>query len=201
MGLMLLGLLIFLGSHSLPMAVGLHKRLKAIGGDIAYRIVYSVVSLGGLILIAEGYKAWRYVDGAPFLYFPPPFLSHIALLLMAFSFILFVATYGKSHIKKVVKHPMLAAVKIWAFAHLLANGDAAGVVLFGSFLAWAVVDRISVKRRERAGVLAPADFQPTFRDDAIAVTVGLVVYVLFVWHVHMWLIGVSPIVMGSPTTQ
>ncbi|MEO1105690.1 MAG: NnrU family protein, partial [Pseudomonadota bacterium] len=168
--LMTLGLVIFLGIHSLPIASGVRLRIKDSIGDIPYRIVFSLISLGGLIAIAEGFKAWKYQEGSQFLYMPPPWLSHIALLLMVFSFISLAAMYGKSHIRKVLKHPMLVAIKIWALAHLLANGDAAGVVLFGAFLAWAVVDRISVKRRERAGLAVPVDFEPRVRDDIIAVS-------------------------------
>ncbi|MEM8663655.1 MAG: NnrU family protein [Pseudomonadota bacterium] len=195
--LMILGLVLFLGVHSLPIASGVRVRIKDSIGDIPYRIVFSLVSLGGLIAIAEGFKAWKYQEGSAFLYIPPPALSHVALLLMLFSFIALASMYGKSHIKKVLKHPMLVAIKIWALAHLLANGDAASVTLFGAFLVWAVVDRISVKRRERAGMATPVSFEPRVRDDIIALAVGIIVYVLFVWKVHLWLIGVAPVAMGG----
>ncbi|MEM9223726.1 MAG: NnrU family protein [Pseudomonadota bacterium] len=195
MPLMFFGLALFFGTHSLPMASRLRAAIKRLVGEIPYRIVFSLVALGGMIAIAEGFKAWKYQTGSAFLYFPTPTLRHIALLLMAFSFVALAAMYGKSHIRKVLKHPMLVAIKFWALAHLLANGDVAGVTLFGAFLVWAVVDRISVKRRERAGLAAPLDFEPRIRDDIIAVTIGLSVYVLFVWKVHLWLIGVSPIAM------
>jgi uncharacterized membrane protein len=195
MALMIAGLVLFIGLHSLPVARPAREGLVRTVGDVPYRIVFSILSLVGLIMIAEGYTAWKYEQGSPILYVPPVWLSHIALLLNLFAFVSIAATYGKSHIKKAVKHPMILAVKIWAFAHLLANGDAASVVLFGGFLAWGVIDRISVKKRERAGIIAPTAFDPKWRDDAIAVSVGVIVYVLFVWKLHLWLIGVSPVPM------
>ena len=194
MPLMVAGLALFLGLHSLPVVQSLRSGMVRAVGDVPYRIGFSVLSLVGLVLIAEGYKAWKYeAPGSAILWVSPAWLVHVALLLNLFAFVSIAATYGRSHIKKAVKHPMILAVKIWAFAHLLANGDVASVVLFGGFLAWGVIDRISVKRRERAGLIAPAAFEARWRDDAIAVTVGVVVYVLFVWKLHLWLIGVSPV--------
>lgn len=195
MVLMIVGLVLFLGVHSLPMAPGLHDSLRNRLGAAGYRIAFSIVSLAGVVAIVRGYVLWKYVEGAPFLYVPPAGLRHLMLLLMLLSFILLGAMYGRSHIRKWVKHPMLTGVKTWAFAHLLVNGNLASVVLFGAFLAWAVIDRISVKRRERAGLLVPASFTPRLRDDIVAVAVGVILYVLFVWKLHLWLIGVSPIAM------
>jgi len=193
--LLILGLVLFLGLHSFKIVAPVHDGLTRILGETGYKILYSIGSLIGLIAIAEGYKAWKYVDGAPILYTPPTWLAHIALLLMLIAFVVLPAAYMNGYIRKTLKHPMLVAVKLWAFAHLLANGDAASVVLFGAFLAWAVVDRISVKKRERAGLAAPAAFTPRISADIGAVAIGLIVYVLFVWKVHLWLIGVSPIAM------
>ena len=192
---MLAGLVLFLGVHSLPMAPALRAGLEARFGATAYRIGFTVLSIVGIVLIVNGFATWKYVEGAPILYVPPTGLRHLALLLMVFSFISLAAMYGTSHIRRMLKHPMLVGIKIWAVAHLLANGDAADVVLFGAFLAWAVADRISVKRRERAGTLVRPGFVPTVKGDIIAVAVGLIVYVLFVWKVHLWLIGVSPLAM------
>jgi uncharacterized membrane protein len=194
MPLLVAGLALFVGLHSLPMVQSMRSGLVRTVGDAPYRIIFSVLSLVGLILIAEGYKAWKYeAPGSTILWVSPTWLVHIAVLLNLFAFIFVAATYGKSHIKKAVKHPMILGVKIWAFAHLLSNGDVASLVLFGGFLGWGVVDRISVKRREKAGLIAPRAFEPRWRDDVIAVTVGVVVYVLFVWKLHLWLIGVSPL--------
>lgn len=194
MALMAAGLALFLGLHTLPVVRPVHQGAIALAGNVPYRIVYSIGSLVGLILIAEGYKAWL-ADGSAVLYVPPTWLSHISLVLMAFAFVFVAATYTKGYIKRAVKHPMILGVKLWAFAHLLSNGHAAAVVLFAAFLAWGVVERISVKRREAAGEIAPRDFEPRWSGDLIAVAVGLSVYVLFVWRVHLWLIGVSPIAM------
>lgn len=193
--LLIAGLILFLGFHSLPIRQPLRNRVERSMGSVAYRIVFSIVSLVGLVMIAEGYEAWRY-GGAPILYVPPAWLSHISLLLMLLAFISLAAAYAPGHIRQALKHPMLVAVKLWAVAHLIANGNAAAVTLFGAFLAWAVADRISVKKRERAGLLAPRAFEPRWQADAAAVGLGVFVYALFVWKVHLWLIGVSPLTMA-----
>ncbi|GAB5375283.1 MAG: NnrU family protein [Acuticoccus sp.] len=193
--MMIVGLVLFLGAHSVPIVPGLKDALLARVGPRVYRIAFSIASIVGVVAIVRGYVLWKYVEGAPWLYVPPIGLRHLTLALMAISFVLFAASHGKSHIRKWAKHPMLAGVKLWAFAHLLANGNLASVVLFGAFLAWAVLGRISAKRRERAGLLVPPDFTPTVRSDVIAVVAGLILYVLFVWKLHLWLIGVSPVAM------
>lgn len=189
---MLVGLALFLGVHSLKILRPAHDRLSATLGATGYKAAYALLSLAGIVLAARGYGAWR-AEGSPILYTPPAGLSHLSMLLMVFAFVFLVAAYLPGHIKHALKHPMLVAVKIWALAHLLANGDLASVVLFGAFLAWAVADRISVKRRQRAGEIAPAAFTPRWQADAVAVVVGFVVYALFVWKLHLWLIGVSPL--------
>lgn len=196
MVLMIAGLALFLGLHSFQIVRPLRKGVVGLAGDTVWRVVMSLGSLAGLVMIAQGYSAWRFA-GSEQLYALPAFVSHIALLLMAFAFVALAATYAPGYIKRALKHPMLVAIKTWALAHLLSNGDVASVTLFGAFLAWAVVDRISVARRERAGVIAPRAFEPRVAADVAAVTVGLVVYVLFVWKLHLWLIGVSPIAVSS----
>jgi uncharacterized membrane protein len=114
------------------------------------------------------------------------------MLFMVPVFIFLVAAYVPSRIKTSLKHPMLVAVKLWAFSHLLANGDLASVLLFGGFLAWAVADRISVKRRGpgagQIGALASA--KPGKYSDLVVILLGLVLYGLFVWKLHALLIGV-----------
>jgi uncharacterized membrane protein len=114
----------------------------------------------------------------------------VALLLLVFVFPLLLAAYLPGRIKAITKHPMLVATKLWAFAHLLANGTLADLLLFGSFLAWAVVDRISMKHREQRPLPGAP---PSPWNDAIAVVVGLVLYVAFVLRLHVWLFGVSPL--------
>ena len=125
------------------------------------------------------------------LYPPPTMLRHVALLLMLPVFPLLLAAYLPGRIQSAAKHPMLLAVKFWAVAHLLANGTLVDVLLFGSFLAWAVLDRIAVKRR--AGPRATPGASPSPLNDAKALVGGLAIYGVIVLWAHGWLIGVSPI--------
>jgi uncharacterized membrane protein len=187
--ILILGLVIFLGVHSLSIInEPVRNRLLKSMGEGPFKGAFSVVSVVGLILIVVGYGMAR-ADPAV-LYVPPAWLRHVALLLLVPVFPLLVATYFPGRISRTVKHTMLVAVKLWAVAHLLANGMLHDVVLFGAFLAWAVVDRISLKRRQGHPVpTLPA--KPA--NDAIAVIGGLVIYVLFVLWIHQWLIGVPPV--------
>lgn len=190
--LMIVGLILFLGIHSARIvAPEARARFIAERGEGAWKGLYTVVSLIGFVILVWGYGQARMT--APILYTPPVWMSHITLLLMIPAMILLAASQGPSgRIKAAVKHPMLLAVKIWALAHLLANGDLASLILFLAFLAWAVADRISEKKRLRAGITMPA-VAVSSRADVIAVVGGLVLYVLFVWRLHLWLIGVAPI--------
>lgn len=192
MALLILGLIVFLGSHSIRiLAPDLRSGMEARLGEGPWKGLYSLVSLIGLVLLIWGYGQAR--PGAAVLYVPPFWMAHVTALLMVFAFVfLMISVLPAGRLKPALKHPMLAAVKVWALAHLLANGDAASVVLFGAFLAWAVVDRISVGRRGRAGTLTLAKAGPV-SNDIIAVVVGLVFYGLFVWKLHLWLIGVQPV--------
>jgi uncharacterized membrane protein len=182
-----LGLVVFLGSHLLPAASGLHDRLVARLGRNTYRLAYSIVSLVGLVLVIWGYGLAR-AEGPPILYDPPTWLRHVTLLLMVPVFVLALSAYLPGRISAAVRHPLITAVKLWAFAHLLANGDAASVLLFASFLAWGVIDRISLKRREAAAPVAGRGGR--VRNDLIALCAGLLLYAAFVTHLHTWLIGV-----------
>ncbi|HXV30245.1 MAG TPA: NnrU family protein, partial [Sinorhizobium sp.] len=144
--------------------------------------------LVGFALIIWGYGRAR--QAAPVLYEGTPVLAVVTILLMVPATILLVAALlPAGRIKVAVKHPMLTAVKAWAFAHLLVNGDLASIVLFGAFLAWAVADRISENRRLEAQV-TKNPVLVSGQSDIVAVAVGLVVYGLFVWRLHEWLIGV-----------
>ncbi|MGJ3264782.1 MAG: NnrU family protein [Salinarimonas sp.] len=197
--ILILGLVLFLGTHAFTMARGPRKRAIERLGENGYKIAYSVSALVGIVLVSIGYGEFRTDPANLQIWYPPTWMAHIALLLMVFAFILFVATYLPGHIKARAKHPMLAAVKIWAFAHLLANGDLASLILFLAFLAWAVAARISLKRRD-VSPLAPAQAvaaKPSgWRNDAIAVGGGLVAYVAFAFWLHPILIGV-PVVGGA----
>lgn len=189
MTLLILGLLLFLGAHSISIVNDpWRNRMQARLGEIGWKGAYSLISIAGFVLIVHGYAAAR-LDPVV-LYTPPTALRHVAMLLLVPVFPLLLSTYLPGRIKAAVKHPMLVATKLWAFAHLLSNGNLADVVLFGGFLAWAVADRISLKRRNpRPLHTAPAGKA----NDMIAVVGGLALYVGFVMWLHMWLIGVSPI--------
>jgi uncharacterized membrane protein len=189
MGLMILGLVLFLGIHSVAIvSPGLRAGVSSRLGEGAWKGLYSLVSLAGLVLIVYGFGLARQ-DGIV-LYSPPLWLRRAALLLMLPVFPLIIAAYLPGRIKSAAKHPMLASVKFWALAHLLANGLLADVVLFGAFLAWAVADRISLKRRApRALPTAPAGRW----NDAIAVVLGLAIYGLLIGWGHLRLFGVSPL--------
>ena len=191
MGLLILGLVIFLGVHSLGMAAPAWRdRTVARLGEVPWKGVYSVTSLVGFVLIVWGYGLARH-DPVP-LWAPPTWLRHVALLVMLPAFPLLLAAYLPGRIQTAAKHPMLAAVKLWAFAHLLANGNLADVLLFGSFLAWAVADRISLKRRTPPPVHGAP---PGRANDVIALVGGLVLYGAFIGALHAWLFGVSPLGM------
>ncbi len=146
--------------------------------------MFAIASAAGVVLIAYGFGLYRrtgWID----VWYPPQFLRHITIGLMLFSVILVIAAYLPGHIKTWAKHPMLAAVKIWAFAHLLSNGDLGSIILFGSFLAWAVYARIAVKRREARGEVT--NIQSTgsgWTNDAIAVVVGIFIYLALGFTFH-----------------
>lgn len=189
MTLLILGLGLFLGVHSVSIvAAGWRDRTVQRIGEPAWQGIYAVVALAGFVLIVWGYGLARQDPIA--LYAPPAGLRHLTLLLMVPVFPLLLAAYLPGRIQSATKHPMLAAVKLWAFAHLLANGMLADVVLFGSFLAWAVLDRISMRRREPRPVPGAP---PAKINDLIVVIAGLALYVVFVLWLHSHLIGVSPI--------
>lgn len=184
---LVLGLVIFLGAHSIRIFVpGLRDRMVERMGLVPWKIVFSVVSLLGFVLIVGGYAQSRLEP--VLIYNPPLWLRHVAALVMLPVFPLLVASYRPGRIKATVKHPMLAATKAWAVAHLLANGMLADILLFGGFLGWAVLDRISVGKRPQ--VDAPAT--GPLRNDIVAVVVGLAIYVVFVMWAHKLLIGVPP---------
>lgn len=184
--ILLLGLAIFFAVHSISIInEPWRDRMVAKVGELPWKGLYTLLSIAGLILIILGYGIAQ--DNAIVLYSPPAWLRHVAMLLLVPVFPLLLAAYLPGRIKSATKHPMLAATKFWALAHLLANGMSADVLLFGSFLAWAVVDRISMKRRtQRTLPGAP----PSKINDVIAVVVGLAIYLAFAFWLHSLLIGV-----------
>ncbi len=193
MTLFIVALVLFLATHSIrTFAPAWRQAMIERLGVTTWRGIYSVVSIITLVLLIYGFAESRAVT--PMLYYPPVWLSHIALLLMLFSFILAaVSLFPAGKLAVWTKHPLLAAVKIWAVAHLLANGELNSVLLFGGFLAWAVMARISAKRQN----LQPRAFKSVIWD-VVAVVFGVAAYVAFLLFLHEMLIGVSPLgLMGA----
>ena len=189
MAWLLIGLVLFLGIHSVSIVARPWRNAQiAQRGERAWKGLYTVVSLVGIVLIVYGYAVAR--QSPMVLYTPPSWTRHLALLLMLPVFPLLFASSLPGRIKTAAKHPMLLATKLWALAHLLANGTLADVLLFGGFLVWAVVDRIAVKRRPLPAV-AVGPVRPM--NDVIALVGGLLVYAVFVSWAHAWLFGVSPL--------
>ena len=151
MSLLVLGLVLFLGIHSVSIvAPAWRDRQIARRGEKPWKGVYALISLAALVLLIHGYGLARQ---APLvLYAPPPALRHVAMLLMLPVFPLLFAAYLPGRLQRAARHPMLLAVMFWAAAHLLANGTLADLLLFGGFLVWAVADRISVRRRPRCAM-------------------------------------------------
>jgi uncharacterized membrane protein len=185
MSILIIGIAVFLGMHSISIvAPGLRARAVASMGPNPWRGVYSLVSAAGFVLILYGFHLAR--QAPVVLYMPPAWMRHVTFLLMLPVFPLILAAYLPGRIKTAMKHPMLAAVKFWAFAHLLSNGLLADVILFGAFLAWAISDRISLKRRPPQTIrTAP---QGRF-NDLIAVIAGLALYAVFILWAHVRLFG------------
>lgn len=188
---LLAGLIIFLGTHIVTRMPRLREALIRASGPLQYRGLYSLVSLMGFALIVHGFSSYR-MAGYIQVWDPPRFLNHLAILLIWPAMILLVAAYAPGTIKARAKHPMLAAIKIWALAHLLVNGDLGSMLLFGSFLGYAVFARIALKRAGLgAGSPEAANHPNARRNDAIAVVLGTLVTLALVLGLHKMLIGVA----------
>lgn len=188
---LILGLILFLGAHSVRIAAdGWRSAMIARLGENGWKGLYSLVSLAGFVLIIWGYGLAR--QDPMVLWTPPTWLTHVALLLNLVAFILLAAyALPGGRMKARLRHPMVLAVKVWAFAHLLANGTLADVFLFGAFLVWAIADFRSSRQRDRAAGTVP--IAGPARNDAVAAAVGVIAWGAFVWFLHGWLIGVSPL--------
>lgn len=185
LAILILGLIVFLGSHIFVTFRGMRAALIARLG-LGYRVLFAIVSLVGLGLIVRGYADYRAHEWIN-VWTPPAFMRHITVSLMLIASILFPASFIPSHIKAKVKYPMLASIKVWAFAHLLANGDLGSILMFGAFLAWAVYAFASARRRKDTVLpVAPAGW----RNDAIAVAVGVVLFLALGYAFHPYVIGV-----------
>lgn len=188
MSILVAGLLVFFAAHSVRMlAPAWRDRRYAELGEAKWKGLYSLVALAGLVVMIWGYAAAR--SDAPVLYEPPVWMKHVNATIMLAAFIVMATNQRPAGvIKRAVKHPMLVSTKLWAFGHLLANGDLASVLLFGSFLVWAIFNRIAVKRRPDA-----AEIPGSWRDDVFAAVVGGVLYIVFLFWAHEWLFGVLPL--------
>ncbi|TAL85281.1 MAG: NnrU family protein [Rhodanobacter sp.] len=191
MWVLILGLVVFLGLHSLRIfADDWRSRQLARLGVKRWKGLYALVALIGLVLICWGFVLARQ-HPLP-LYSPAPFWRHLNALFMLVAFVLFFAArVPRNHIKAKLGHPQLLAVKVWAVGHLLATGMLRDVLLFGSFLLWAVVlFAVSRRRDRRLGTVRPAG---TLKGDALTVLVGVVVWLAFAFWLHQWLFGVNPL--------
>ena len=185
---MILGLVLFFGVHTLTTQREMRAQVIAASGEGGYKIGYTLVSVAGLALVTWGFSNYR-ATGWIDVWNPPTAFKHITVALMLPAVILVVASYIRGRIYTTLKHPMLTGVKLWAAAHLLANGDLGSIILFGSFLAWAVFDRISLKRRPDAG--APPIPVGGPGNDLIAIAVGVIAYLALAFAFHPVVIGVA----------
>jgi uncharacterized membrane protein len=187
---LVLGLGLFLGMHSISIVAPAWRDRTAARLGNAWRGLYSLITIAGLIVIVWGYGIAR--QNPVMLYAPPAWTHYITAVLMLPVFTLFLAAYLPGRLKGAFKHPMLLSVMLWAVAHLIATGMLANVVLFGGFLAWAVADLISFRWRTQR----PIPMAPSMKlNDGIAIVAGLVVYIVFEHWLHVRLIGVQPLPM------
>jgi uncharacterized membrane protein len=193
LAILALGLIVFLAPHTLTALRGPRQRVVNRLGLAAYKIGYSVISLIGIVLIVYGFGLYR-ATGWIEVWHPPGWTRHATVALMWPAIICLVAAYVPGDLKRVLKHPFLVGVKLWAFAHLISNGDLGSILLFGAILAWAVFDRISLKRRRDSG--GPPIPIGGRRNDVIAVAVGTVLYLALGLWFHPLAIGVYA--FGTP---
>ena len=190
---LILGLILFLGAHSVRIwADGWRNRTIEAYGDKAFKGIYTLVSLLGFYLLVVGYGEARLQTVA--LWNPPIFTKHISMLLMLLSSILLVATYvPRNHFKMRLGHPMVLSVKVWALSHLLANGNLADLVLFGSFLIWAVLNFRSARARDRV-LLAESESTNLPKMFATLITLGggMALWALITFVLHAKVVGVAP---------
>ena len=187
LALLVLGLILFLGPHVFVTMRDQRDMVVKRMGEWPYKALFAVITIVGLFVIAKGFALYR-DTGWIEVWDPPNWTRHITVALMWPAAILVTAAYIPGDIKRTLKHPMLVGVKLWALAHLIANGDLGSIILFGSVLAWAVYDRITLKRRSDAG--APPIPSGGRRNDFFAVAVGTLVYFALGFWFHPWVIGV-----------
>jgi uncharacterized membrane protein len=193
LAVLIIGLVVFLGSHVFVTQRKARAALIARTGEMPYKGLFALVSILGLVLIVWGFAQYR-TEGYIQVWAPPSWMRHVTVALVWPAIIFVTAAYIPGDIKRTLKHPMLVGVKLWALAHLLSNGDLGGIILFGSILAWAVYDRISLKRRTDPG--APPIPVGGRRNDVIAVVVGTILYLALGLVFHPLAIGIP--VFGTP---
>jgi uncharacterized membrane protein len=186
MAILILGLVVFFGIHLVRIVAPGFRAAQVAANENRWKGIYSVVSLVGIALIIWGWHLYRFE--APEIYEPPSWGRHLTALLVLIAFILIAAANAPAgYIRNRLKHPFLTGIILWSTGHLLANGDLASLLLFGSFLVYAVVDLIAVIPR---GDPAPAVVKP--RSDIIAIVAGVVVFAVFGFWLHGWLFGAYP---------
>jgi uncharacterized membrane protein len=188
---MIVGLVLFLGTHSIRLVAEdwRHRQISQHGENL-WMAIYTIISIAGLVLIVNGYGETRLAPHV--IWLPPHWLKQTMAILLLPTFVLLAAAYiPGSKIKAVTGHPMVASVKLWAFAHLLANGNLADMLLFGSFTLWAIVDYRNLRRRDKNAGRHYAVVG--ISRDITAISVGLVVWLAFVFFLHEWLFAVKPL--------
>jgi len=193
LAILIIGLLVFLGPHVFVTRRKARAALIARVGEWPYRALFALVSIAGIVLIGWGFADYR-AHGLIPVWTPPGWTRHVTVALVWPAIILVTAAYIPGDIKRTLKHPLLAGVKLWAVAHLISNGDLGGIILFAAILAWAVYDRISLKHRGDPG--APPIPVGGRRNDVIAVVVGTVLYLALGFVFHPLVIGLP--VFGTP---
>lgn len=187
--ILIIGLFLFLGIHSISIIAEDFRNSMVAKSKNGWKIIYSLISVVGIVLIAKGYGALRFEP--VLLYVPPYWLKHLTYLLMLPAMVLFVAPYLPGKIKQVTKHPQIIAVKLWAFSHLLVNGMLADAILFGAVLIWASVATISMNKRKPRVV---PGLKPNRVNDVIAIIIGVVLTAVFILYLHQLLIGIPLVV-------
>jgi len=182
MNILLIGIVLFFGVHLIPSFVALRNNLIARLGENKYKALYSITALIGLILIIYGMSKAEYVP----VWQPPTWARNAVIITMLISFYLFAAADMKSNIKRFIRHPMLSGVLLWSGAHLLANGDLASIILFGSFATYSITDMVSANIR---GAVFQQETYPIKRD-VVSIVAGIIAYAVFVLFIHPYWIGV-----------
>jgi uncharacterized membrane protein len=187
LALLILGLVVFIGTHVITSRRSFRASLIERFGEGPYKAIYSLASILGVILVGYGYARYR-ATGWIDVWYPPAWTRHVTVALVWPAIICFVAAYSAGRIKTALKHPMLVGTKLWAFAHLISNGDLGSIILFGAVLGWAVYDRISLKHRTDPG--GPPVPVGGVGKDIAAVIIGTLIYLALGLWFHPYVIGV-----------